>query len=721
MNRLLNRLVNLLLLILAVFCLIFLIADSFSCVIDPTLPIWLILACVLLWVAGSFPKGFWIGMPLSAVLLFGAYLFFHTDPVLELSNLLDKVTGAFYTHVANPGAAYPYAAYEGSHTLVLTFLGFLMGAYGIVALTSKNARISLSLLGTIPIVAACLVVNGKVPAIPAAGILLFWFLLTVTGNGFHPDGSAARSFLCCILPVCLLLGGILMLNRPENYVYTEHDLEISRRFDRLNHYFDLLMGGGNAKGAASDPEHPAGTSAPRSHFQVTWDGNDDSMELTEDYDFNNAELPVLRIKAEATGQLYLRTKSFGDYRGTGWYPAEELNSGSSLPFAAFAASASSLGVSRTLEVRTLMDLDELCLPYYAAVSTGSDAFASADGQESYLVSYTEYTGEVSALRLPQNAQTAEASYRAHAHSVYTRLPESTEAAALRICQEAELSAGSSDLIRKVAEFVQKDSEYDLQTGAYPSDDYAIYFLTEAHRGYCIHYATAATVLYRALGIPARVAEGFLAETRAGRSTDVLAGDAHAWVEVYLDGIGWIPVEVTKQAGFATEEPEPTPEPTNEPTDTPEKTAEPSGGGGEKPTPTPEPSPEPSPQGQDIQIKTGPSRSIPWRLLLIPLILLILLPVWYSILRAYWTTQIHSADGHRAAIACWKYASRVAAFGADVPESITQIAEKAAFSPHMIRREEIELCRSELKSMVETLYPTLSSFQKFKFCLLRGLR
>jgi hypothetical protein len=111
----------------------------------------------------------------------------------------------------------------------------------------------------------------------AAGILLFWFLLAVTGNGFHLDGSVGRGLLCCLLPVCLLLGGILMFNRPENYVYTEHDLELSRRFDRLNQYFDLLMGGNGSTASISDPDQPAETSGPRSRFQSAWDGDNNSM------------------------------------------------------------------------------------------------------------------------------------------------------------------------------------------------------------------------------------------------------------------------------------------------------------------------------------------------------------------------------------------------------------------------------------------------------------
>ncbi len=719
MNRLLNRLANLILLTLGVICLIVMVADSFSCVYRPSLLLWIAVSCILFWIAASFPRGLWIGLPLSAALVFAFYRFSPGDPLAELNDLLDHISGAFYTHVVNPGAAYPYVSANVSHDFVLFVLGFLFSAYGIAALTSKKGRVTLALLGSVPIAAACVIVNGSLPALPAAGLILYWFLVAATGNGYRTDGSLGRSFFCALIPVGLLVGLMLYICRPENYVYTEHDLEISRRFDRLNHYFDLLMGGNGAKGAASDPDHPSVTNAPRSHFQITWDGNDDNMELTEEYDFDHADQPVLRVKAERSGQIYLRTRSFGDYTGTGWGQAEELNAGSSLPFAAFSADASADGIQRSLEVRTLMDLDDLCLPYYSAVSSGSDAYVSNGGQDSYLITYTEYFGDVSGLRIPAEAQGAEQSYRSHAHSVYTRLPESTRQRALEICQAAGLQPGDPELVEQVAAYICTNANYDLETEPYPSDDYAIYFLTEAHRGYCIHYATAAAVLYRALDIPARVTEGFLTEVRAGRSTDVLAGSAHAWVEIYRDGVGWIPVEVTKQPGYITEEPSPAPE-SPEPSGAPPETPEPSGGGGgggggTEPSPSPEPTPEVNVPDR------GSSFKFPWELLLSPLVLLLLLPLWYWLLRAYWTTQIRNQDGRRAAIAFYRYAEKVSGFGSEIPEIIVQTAERSAFSPHLIRREELDQCRTELENMINALYPGLTKVQKFRFRILRGLK
>ena len=51
-------------------------------------------------------------------------------------------------------------------------------------------------------------------------------------------------------------------------------------------------------------------------------------------------------------------------------------------------------------------------------------------------------------------------------------------------------------------------------------------------------------MYRALGIPARYVVGYMGQTEAGEWTEITLKDAHAWVEVYLDGIGWVQVEVT---------------------------------------------------------------------------------------------------------------------------------------------------------------------------------
>jgi transglutaminase-like putative cysteine protease len=68
------------------------------------------------------------------------------------------------------------------------------------------------------------------------------------------------------------------------------------------------------------------------------------------------------------------------------------------------------------------------------------------------------------------------------------------------------------------------------------------------QGYCVQFATAMVMMSRAAGIPARLALGFLPGTRSKGVWTVLAADAHAWPELYLDGVGWTRFEPTPSRG-----------------------------------------------------------------------------------------------------------------------------------------------------------------------------
>lgn len=74
---------------------------------------------------------------------------------------------------------------------------------------------------------------------------------------------------------------------------------------------------------------------------------------------------------------------------------------------------------------------------------------------------------------------------------------------------------------------------------------------EVRAGYCVHYATAMTIMARTLGIPARIAVGFLPGARdpeAPRVYLVSTDDLHAWPELHFDGIGWVRFEPTPSRG-----------------------------------------------------------------------------------------------------------------------------------------------------------------------------
>ena len=151
---------------------------------------------------------------------------------------------------------------------------------------------------------------------------------------------------------------------------------------------------------------------------------------------------------------------------------------------------------------------------------------------------------------------------------YLDLPNTSAMQAIRTAFAGELqnfnarTASPSETILKLQELrdsICSQVTYTLTPGKTPSDtDHTAYFLLTNRKGYCEHYATAGTILARMAGIPARYCEGYMidcsrentlteSKTEDGSiayTSEILDSNAHAWTEIYLSGIGWIPFEFT---------------------------------------------------------------------------------------------------------------------------------------------------------------------------------
>ena len=95
-------------------------------------------------------------------------------------------------------------------------------------------------------------------------------------------------------------------------------------------------------------------------------------------------------------------------------------------------------------------------------------------------------------------------------------------------------------------YLDENGIYSRKSRHAEARDPAGSFLFGDLTGYCVHFAHAATYLMRSLGIPSRVAAGYAVSeaARAGGSTVVIqGGDAHAWPEIYLEGVGWVVVDL----------------------------------------------------------------------------------------------------------------------------------------------------------------------------------
>ena len=116
----------------------------------------------------------------------------------------------------------------------------------------------------------------------------------------------------------------------------------------------------------------------------------------------------------------------------------------------------------------------------------------------------------------------------------------------------------NDLVRAVIDYIieEKGCTYTLTPNLEPVDDSldgVENFLTNTNEGYCVQFASAAALILREYGIPARYVEGYIAcdfgsnkaENAAGRfAAYVHDYEAHAWIEVFFDGIGWVQYECT---------------------------------------------------------------------------------------------------------------------------------------------------------------------------------
>ncbi|MFL6137558.1 MAG: transglutaminaseTgpA domain-containing protein [Frankiaceae bacterium] len=106
--------------------------------------------------------------------------------------------------------------------------------------------------------------------------------------------------------------------------------------------------------------------------------------------------------------------------------------------------------------------------------------------------------------------------------------------------------------------------YDTSTRSGDGPDRLADFVITSKHGFCEQFAAAMAVMARMIGIPARVAVGFTPGTPTGRPGEyrVTSADAHAWPELYFEGIGWLRFEPTPRSDrqatpprYATQSPE----------------------------------------------------------------------------------------------------------------------------------------------------------------------
>lgn len=103
-----------------------------------------------------------------------------------------------------------------------------------------------------------------------------------------------------------------------------------------------------------------------------------------------------------------------------------------------------------------------------------------------------------------------------------------------------------DKARAIETYLRNNYEYDLNVSPVPENkEFIDYFLFEEEKGYCTYYATTMALMLRLEGIPSRYVEGYLAHDLLATGVyEVKQSNAHAWVEAFIEPVGWMTFEAT---------------------------------------------------------------------------------------------------------------------------------------------------------------------------------
>ena len=334
-------------------------------------------------------------------------------------------------------------------------------------------------------------------------------------------------------------------------------------------------------GLLSLPESGAAAALASGLHALRYDAAANSMPEGDLHDLSAWEkngTPALRVTMEQPQRLYLRGFVGEVYTGRSWQPldpqtlADEAGRFYWLHEKGYYAQ-SAVGTAAVLagqtQVQTVTVTNLSACGAQAYLPTGladnallepdriGDRTAKAPG-ETYSCSCAVgglrdwYAAQQALADDPDGAAqwlTLDEGYRAFAEAQFLELtPEAAGAAQALLGSEMQ-GKTLPEILQAIRQTLTEHFVYDesvsTQNG---TQDFFQYVQSVTARGYSVHYATAAVLMLRYCGVPARYAEGYYLsgqDAASGEQTFELdETHAHAWAEYYLTGVGWVPFEVT---------------------------------------------------------------------------------------------------------------------------------------------------------------------------------
>jgi transglutaminase-like putative cysteine protease len=281
----------------------------------------------------------------------------------------------------------------------------------------------------------------------------------------------------------------------------------------------------------------------------------DSLNVDED-----RQVLSVRTQSNDTSDLYLRIVSLDDFDGRTWKPSKRSIGAVPKDFPTpigLGPDVKRAEVETTISAANWYEQSYLPMPYPPSgvqvlgnwrYEPEGMALVGDHGQNTRGLTY-----EVKSLDVEPTAEQLAAAPAAPPviEREYTDLPDSLPAVVAKTARE--VTAGAKNPYEQAVDLqdyfaVTGGFEYDTQVEVGDGPNAIANFLRDK-QGFCVHFSFAMAAMARSLGIPARVAVGFAPGTpQADGSVSVGLKDAHAWPELYFEGVGWTRFEPTPTRG-----------------------------------------------------------------------------------------------------------------------------------------------------------------------------
>ncbi len=444
---------------------------------------------------------------------------------------------------------------------------------------------------------------------------------------------------------------------------------------------------------------------------------------------------VMSVLSRQSGNLYLKGIAYADYKDNNW---QILNDSEA---AKFPADFNAFCLTKRLEnmqenitktkIQTENPQRVIYSPYFvseipSSASLLGDVCLNNNNQLlSYEISHYKYLpfpylDNPYSIAIDESSRTK---YRDFVYDTYLQIPDSTRTELFKIAVKQNLAQlDTSEIPAAVKKFISESATYSLDTEQMPDGkDFPVWFLSECETGYCVHFATSATLMLRTLGVPARYVTGYYTNVSADEWETVTSDNAHAWVEFYDDNTGWIPLECTPSSfspmdynsNGETEPSSSAVEKTTEPAQTtvPATTKQ---AAATEAKPTTEQSNNPSGKNNasgDVQF--GLISAV--LCIALTAILLAVISLRRTIIINKRKKLFESGTNRIRVINIYRYLIRLEKYSDIVsPDEVTDICEKAKFSRHRISDEEAELVRKFAFKSSKRFYGNISFIKKLYY-------